>query len=213
MDADWIDISRPIHVGTPVWPGDCAVGIEQCDDDGVLVSALTATCHLGAHLDAPLHVDRKGAAVDEIPLGRLIGPAEIVRLTEAAGAASVTHLPSGWTPNVPRVLLRTDSHPVDAAIGEGFVSLAVDLVYWLADRGVEMVGIDTPSVDPFSSVELTAHRALSDRGMTWIEGLDLSRAAPGRYLLIALPVALVGVEAAPVRAVVRSLPVGKPFVR
>ena len=76
---------------------------------------------------------------------------------------------------------------------------------WLSDRKVELVGVDTPSVDVFSSIELPAHHALLEHGMTWIEGLWLGDAEPGHYLLVALPILLEGAEAAPVRAILKPL--------
>jgi arylformamidase len=79
------------------------------------------------------------------------------------------------------------------------------LVHWLADRGVELIGIDTPSVDVFSAEDLQAHRALLERGLTWIEGLWLGDIEPGRYFLVAPPILLEGAEAAPVRAILRPL--------
>ena len=101
--------------------------------------------------------------------------------------------------------LRSDSYPIDAAIEEGFSGLSAELVHWLADLGVELVGIDTPSVDVFSSEKLPAHHALLERGMTWIEGLWLGDAKPGRYFMVAVPILLEGAEAAPVRAILKPL--------
>jgi arylformamidase len=75
---------------------------------------------------------------------------------------------------------------------------------------VVLVGVDTPSVDPFDSADLPAHRALGARGMTWIEGLSLGGVAPGRYQLLALPLAVVGADGAPARVVVRPLTPGEP---
>jgi arylformamidase len=101
--------------------------------------------------------------------------------------------------------LRSDSYPIDAAIKNGFSGLSAELAHWLADRGVSLVGVDTPSVDVFSSEDLPAHHALLARGLTWIEGLWLGDAEPGRYLLVALPILLEGAEAAPVRAILKPL--------
>jgi arylformamidase len=103
------------------------------------------------------------------------------------------------------VLFKSDSYPIDAVIEEGFSGLSAELVHWLAGRGVELVGVDTPSVDVFSSEDLPAHHALLALGMTWIEGLWLGNVEPGRYLLVALPILLEGAEAAPVRAILKSL--------
>ena len=71
--------------------------------------------------------------------------------------------------------------------------------------GVVTVGIDTPSLDRFSSVDLEAHHAAADRGMTWIEGLRLDGVEAGAYLFVGLPMPLFGTEAAPVRALVKRI--------
>ena len=76
----------------------------------------------------------------------------------------------------------------------------------LADRGVVLVGIDTPSIDPQQSKTMDAHRAILAADMRVLEGLVLDHVPPGDYELIALPLKLVGLDASPVRAVLRSLP-------
>ena len=169
-----------------------------------MVTALTTTCHVGTHVDAPLHLTPTGIATHEIPLGRLIGPAEVVRLPAGCAVARPEHLPPGWVPRDPKILLRTDSHGVDSAIEDGFTGCSAELVRWLADHGVSTLGIDTPSVDVFSDDELEAHHALVERGMTWIEGLRLDGVEAGRYILVALPMPLHGTEASPVRALLKK---------
>jgi arylformamidase len=203
-ESAWVDISRPLTSATPVWPGDQPFRLDRHEHGGTVVSSLTTTCHVGTHVDAPMHLDSLAGGVESIELDRLIGPAEVVSVSDSI--VTPESLPSGWSPAVPRLLLRTGSHPVGAPIGPGFAAVAARLVHWLADRGVVLLAIDTPSVDPFDSVDLAAHRALVDRGMTWIEGVRLEHVAPGRYQLVALPLALVGADAAPVRAALRPEP-------
>ncbi len=71
----------------------------------------------------------------------------------------------------------------------------------LSALGVGLVGIDTPSVDHVRSKGLSAHHALLDAGMSWLENLDLTQVEAGEYFLIALPLKLTELEASPVRAV------------
>jgi len=201
----WIDISRPLGPATPVWPGDRALEFRQRHDKEMLISEVATTCHAGTHMDAPLHLGPGGVAIHEIPLSHFIGPAEVVRLPVGCGAARPEDLPLGWVPQFQKVLFRSDSHPVGGAIGDGFAGTSAELVKWLAENGVSTVGIDTPSVDVFDSADLEAHHALADRGIAWIEGLDLSGVDAGAYLMVALPMPLRGVEAAPVRALLKSL--------
>ena len=73
-------------------------------------------------------------------------------------------------------------------------------------RGVVLIGIDTPSVDPFESKDLEAHHAFADHDMAILEGLILDAVQDGEYELIAPPLRLKGADASPVRAVLRTLP-------
>src|SRR3982074_1966114 len=86
-----------------------------------------------------------------------------------------------------------------------FAALSPELVEALHGHGVRLVGIDTPSVDLFDSKDLPAHRAFLRRDMAILEGLVLKDVPEGVYELIALPLRLVGFDASPVRAVLRTL--------
>ncbi len=199
--SGWVDISRPLTGDTPVWPGDLPFRRDEAISAGFTVSSLATSCHVGTHLEGARHVVATAPGVEALAVERLVGPAEVVAPRAEAGLVSPSGFPSGWTPRVPRLLLRTDSHPVGRPIGSGFTAVAAETVAWLAERGVDLLGVDTPSMDPLESAELPAHRALAARGMVWVEGLDLSHVAPGFYLLVVLPLPLVGAEASPVRAV------------
>jgi arylformamidase len=155
-------------------------------------------------VDAPLHLDPSGTAVDQLPVEHFLGPAEVVGVRADGTRAGLSSLPKGWTPRAPRVLVRTDSHQLGHSIEPGFTGLSPEVVVFLAEHGVRLVGIDTPSVDAFDDQDLLAHRQLMATGLVWIEGLWLADAAPGLYLMVALPMALAGTEAAPVRILLRA---------
>lgn len=103
----------------------------------------------------------------------------------------------------PRILIRTyDRNPVDRWDGD-FAAIAPDAIDLLAARGVVLIGVDTPSLDPEPSKTLDAHRAVRRHGLSILEGLVLDDVEAGDYELIALPLKLVNLDAAPVRAVLR----------
>ena len=83
----------------------------------------------------------------------------------------------------------------------GFRALSAATVELLASRGVMLVGIDTPSVDPETSKMLEAHTACRHAGMRILENLVLAHVEPGDYELIALPLKFENLDASPVRAV------------
>ena len=106
-----------------------------------------------------------------------------------------------------RVLLVTGTFPDPTQWNEDFAGLEPDLVDALHALGVRLVGIDTPSVDLFSSKDLQAHKRFLAHDMAILEGLVLKDVPQGLYELIALPLKLEGFDASPVRAVLRSLEV------
>ena len=82
-----------------------------------------------------------------------------------------------------------------------FQSLSPELVHSLADQGVRLIGIDTPSVDPSDSKALESHQALFERNLSVLEGIVLDQVPEGIYSLIALPLRLKDADASPVRAI------------
>ncbi|HEV8374940.1 MAG TPA: kynurenine formamidase, partial [Candidatus Polarisedimenticolia bacterium] len=89
---------------------------------------------------------------------------------------------------------------------EDFAALSPELVDHLARRNVKLVGIDTPSVDLFSSKDLPAHLACLRHEMAILEGLVLREVPESIYEIIALPLKLEGFDASPVRAILRVIP-------
>jgi arylformamidase len=103
------------------------------------------------------------------------------------------------------VLLATGTFPDPNVFNEDFAAFSAELVDHLAARGVRLIGIDTPSVDPFPSKELPAHQACLRHDMAVLEGLLLAHVPEGVYELIALPLPLAGFDGSPVRAILRNL--------
>jgi len=101
----------------------------------------------------------------------------------------------------PRVLVRTNSFPNPDVWNSDFCSLSPELIEMLHAKGVCLVGIDTPSVDPETSKKLESHQALFRTKMRVLEGLVFDGVPDGEYLLIALPLKLKGCDASPVRAI------------
>jgi arylformamidase len=145
--------------------------------------------HLGTHADAPSHVLPGGASSGSLPLAPFLGPARVVEL-EGRGEVGPDALPRRSL-GARRILFRTE--------GKSFLSPLAALR--LAERGAILVGTDAASLDPEDAEDLPVHRALLSLGVCLLEGLDLSAVEPGDYHLIALPLKLTDLDAAPVRAV------------
>ncbi len=202
------DISPLISPRLAVWPGDTAPSRAVLQDlargDSVTLSTLHATVHLGAHADAPSHYRRDAAAMHQRELSFYLGPCQVMRVAVERGALVE---PEDLTAPVtaPRVLLATGTYPDPEHWNDDFAALSPRLVEALHQRGVRLIGIDTPSVDLKDSKDLPSHQALLHHDMANLEGRGLSQVPEGNYELIALPLRLEGFDASPVRAVLRTV--------
>ena len=93
------------------------------------------------------------------------------------------------------------SYPDSRKFNPDFNALSKDLIEYLVERGVRLIGIDTPSFDPFDSKDLPAHHATISSRLALLEGIDLSEVEPGSYTLISLPLKIEKGDGSPVRAV------------
>lgn len=202
-----IDISPAITPALAVWPGDSRLSREVLLDlargDNVTLSTIRTTVHLGAHADGPNHYGRDAEGIGERAIDMYIGPCQVVRVDAVRGTrVGVDALTVPITTS--RVLFATGTYPDANQFNEDFAALGPELIDHIHARGARLVGIDTPSIDLFSSKDLPSHAAVLRHDMAILEGLVLRDIQPGEYELIALPLRLIGSDASPVRAVLRT---------
>ena len=202
------DISQPLRPGLPVWPGDAPFASRprwtHGGDSPVNVATIALSTHSGAHADAPLHYDPSGLSIDRVALEPYLGPCRVVDARGAGDAIGEKLVQAHWAPGVTRMLFRTFEQFPHAAWPPHFTAVSREAIHFMAARDVILVGIDSPSLDPETSKTMDAHLALP-RSMRVLEGLVLDHVPPGDYELIALPLPLAGLDASPVRAVLREL--------
>ena len=192
-----IDITIPMRAGMAVWPGDTEYALTQNRWGSALVGAVTMSLHTGTHADAPSHFLPDGASIEAQNVSVFVGECLVV---DAVGHEFIG--PELFPDELPpRVLVKTLAWTDHTLFPARVPTLTREAVESLAARGVALVGVDVPSVDAIDSINLPVHHALARSNIQILESLDLRNVTPGAYRLIALPLALVGGDASPVRAV------------
>jgi arylformamidase len=206
-----IDISPLIDATIDVWPGDTpfvrTINADMNAGANFTLSDIRTSLHVGAHADAPSHYLANGEDIAERRLDPYLGLCVVLHVAVARGERIMPdHLADKIEAlSAPRVLFRTGTFPDHHRWNNDFASLSPELVDDLYHHGVCLIGIDTPSVDPFDSKALEAHHAFAKNDMAMLEGLVLAGVEEGEYELIALPLRIKGADASPVRAVLRTL--------
>lgn len=202
-----IDISQPVDASIGVWPGDTPFSSEFTwsleRGDACNVSRVTTSPHNGTHADAPLHFEAGAPGIGEVPLDAYLGSCVVVD-GPRTGTILPAHVEHVDVARTPRVLVRTRDDDGNA-FPETFVSYSPEAARSLVERGVRLLGIDTPSVDAVDSKDLPSHHTLLPARTAILENLQLAHVEPGVYELIALPLRWTGLDASPVRAVLRRV--------
>ena len=190
-----------------IYPGDPEIAFRTHSSidrgDPANVTALALGSHSGTHVDAPSHFLPGASPVDRIPLERLIGPAVVLDLPAEVTSVGASDLARQDLRGQRRVLLRTrnSTAPAGTQFTPHYCALAPDGAEYLIGGGIELVGIDALSIEPFGSADFAVHHLLLGRGVVIVEGLDLSAVSAGVYQLVCLPLRLQGLDGAPARAV------------
>ena len=143
-----IDISPLISERIGVWPGDVpyrrSTTCRLEDGDSVGLSSIQTTLHLGAHTDAPNHYRQGTEGIEGRDLNRYYGACQVIKVQLPLGKRiRPEHVKEPITAS--RVLFCTGSFPDPNSFNTDFNSLSPELVAFLHDQGVQLVGIDTPS--------------------------------------------------------------------
>jgi len=202
------DISPAVSAASPVFPGDTPYAQAWAARIGpgcpVNVSTLTLSPHSGAHADAPLHYDDVGAPIGAVELAPYLGRCRVIHAIDCGPLVEWVHLQHALGDLPPRVLVRTYRRQPETWDPD-LAAFAPETVERLANLGVQLIGIDTASIDPADSKTLPSHQVIRRRGLRVLENLWLDEVPEGDYELIALPLKLMTADASPVRAVLRAL--------
>ena len=232
--TEWVDMSYPYDETTIFWPTaqpyELEVVAAGMTEDGYYFGAnnFCVAEHSGTHVDAPIHFSEGKHTTDQIPLERLVGPAVVVDVSEAAVSdadylVSVNDLEAwesthGRIPDQSILLLRTgwgarwpdrESYLGTGLAGEKavpelhFPGIDPDAARWLAEnRNIDAIGIDTASIDYGQSSLFETHRILLAENIPAFENVaSLDRLPETGAFIVALPMKIGGGTGGPLRIV------------
>jgi kynurenine formamidase len=226
-----IDLSHPFNEETVYWPtasrfelrpvahGHTEAGYWYASND------FSASEHGGTHLDAPIHFASGGHSAAEVPLARLVAPARVIDIRARCAADRDYRLEpadvlehearfgairrgdavlvlTGFGAYYPDLERYLGSAVRGVAEGLHFPGIGETAARLLVERGIDLVGIDTASLDHGPSRDFAAHRVFADAQVPGLENLaGLERLPPRGATIIALPMKIERGSGGPCRVI------------
>lgn len=193
------DVSMPIYTGMLVYKNmeSKQPHIETVTNGHVTESRISLDAHTGTHTDAPLHMINDGDTIESISIERLVGPCKVFDLSEVEGKIEASHLEALPIEKGDFILFKT-KNSLDTAFNFEFVALGESGAKYLAEIGINGLGIDGLGVERAQPGHPT-HKTLFAHDIIVIEGLRLKDVSQGEYFMVAAPLSIVGIDAAPSR--------------
>lgn len=199
------DISWPLSPATTEYKNRKSIVFTETkvfDKDNVRTSTICFDSHTGTHVDAPSHFLKDGKTIDQVRLDRLIGRARVIDMMTAVNAISMNDLARYDIGADEIILLRTINSGVHGTdpFYKDFMYLDATGARYLAEKRVKAVGIDYLGIERGDPDHMT-HTTLMKADIVIIEGLRLAHVPAGKYFMVCLPLAVIGLDAAPARAI------------
>jgi kynurenine formamidase len=164
---EFFELSHVWGHGVPSQPGFDEVLLHRSSThakNGVMAHRIRMVMHSGTHMNAPLHLIQRGAAVGEIALDRCFGSGAVVSVPKAkwelVTAADLAAAQPGIQANDIAVIVTGWNRKYSDSIEYYGHSpgLSRDAAEWLVAKGVKLVAVDTPQVDHPLATSLGPHR-------------------------------------------------------
>ena len=208
-----IDLTLTVSDKIPTFPGSpqpSFIPWENVKEDGYNLELLFLSTHTGTHMDAPYHFLEKGAKIHEISLKKLVSEAVLIKSKKKDGE-SITKIDiqkfekkhgkivsfssvifyTGWQRNLQKKYYFTKNP-----------GLSVSAAKYLASKKINLVGVDSPSIDLGTDSKFSVHQIFAKKGILIVENLaNLEKIKSSKFHLVVLPLKLKNATGSPVRAI------------
>jgi len=207
-----IDLTYTLRSDMLVYPGmerPVFQWLGRVNSEGYNLTKLTMLTHTGTHIDAPKHFLDDVDCVDEIPLQKLFGRANIFRYKKEPEGQEITLddvISSGFQMEEDQIFVLAtgiEKHAETSKYNELYPFPSKELVEWLISKKIKAYMTDATAVDPVNSKDSMYHRMILGAGIPIVENLKNLSLIPEdkEFFISALPVKLEGRDGAPCRAV------------
>lgn len=207
-----VDLTLTISPSIPTFPGSPNPQFilwSNLEENGYNLELLFFSSHTGTHLDAPYHFVKNGAKIHQIPLGRLLGNCILIKIKKGKNQAITKNdlisyeRKNGNIPKYSSVIFHTEWQK-NLNNDSYFINnpgLSESAARYLVSKKINLVGIDSPSIDLGRDQTFSVHKILAKNNILIVENLsNLNKISSKQFEFVILPLKLQDATGSPVRA-------------
>lgn len=199
-----VDISHALNSNVFPFPDDPKFTISQLasiETDGFSNYLISTGMHIGTHVDGAAHMVDNCPNISELSLAQFYGEAVLLDYSNKDGFSK-----ERWMESIDlkdKIVLLSSGHDCNwgkSTYFETFPKITMELAQWFVNKGVKMVGMDTPSPD---EAPYEVHKLLLSNGVLLLENITNLQILSGytKLTLMAFPLKIEA-DSSLVRAVV-----------
>jgi kynurenine formamidase len=208
-----IDLTLTISTSIPTFPDSPKPQFilwSKLKEDGYNLELLFLSSHTGTHLDAPYHFVKNGIKIHEIPLERLLGHGMLIKIKKGKNQSITKNdlisfeRKNGNIPKYSSIFFYTEWQK-NLNSNYYFINnpgLSESAAAYLVSKKINLVGIDSPSIDLGQDKNFKVHKILAKNNILIVENLsNLNKISSKQFNFIILPIKLKDATGSPVRAI------------
>lgn len=208
-----IDLTLTISTSIPTFPDSPKPQFilwSKLKEDGYNLELLFLSSHTGTHLDAPYHFVKNGIKIHEIALERLLGNGILIKIKKGKNQSITKNdlisfeRKNGHIPKQSSIFFYTEWQK-NLNSNYYFINnpgLSESAATYLVSKKINLVGIDSPSIDLGQDKNFKVHKILAKNNILIVENLsNLNKISSKQFNFIILPLKLKDATGSPVRAI------------
>ncbi len=206
-----VDLTLTVSKDLPMFPGSPTPNFipwSSLKEDGYNLELVFLSSHSGTHIDAPFHFLQNGAKIHKIPLERLVIDAILIKIKKGKKIITRQDIEDFEKKNflIPKkstVIFHTDW---SKNLNKNFYftknpGLSLSAAKYLVSKKINLIGIDSPSIDLGTDEKFSVHQILSKNNILIVENLiNLEKIHTTQFRFVVLPLKLENATGSPVRA-------------
>lgn len=208
-----LDLTLTISTSIPTFPDSPKPQFilwSTLKEDKYNLELLFLSSHTGTHLDAPYHFVKNGIKIHQIPLDRLLGNGILIKIKKEKNQSITKNdlisfeRKNGNIPKHSSIFFYTEWQK-NLNSDYYFINnpgLSESAATYLVSKRINLVGIDSPSIDLGQAKNFRVHKILAKNNILIVENLsNLNKISSKQFDFVILPLKLKDATGSPVRAI------------